>query len=142
MPEVVGIDKLFSIIPKKKFGCFNQYGTSQYGESVYGEEDIFVYFTGYGTTTFGVDLYANILKLSGIYRANNATGTVRYYRMNYYFPRNPRTPAQQFQRQKIALGVLGWQSLTTEEKAVYNKRAIGKRMSGYNLFLREYLLSF
>jgi hypothetical protein len=32
--------------------------------------------------------------------------------------------------------------LTPEEKMAYNERAKGKRMSGYNLFIREYLLSY
>jgi hypothetical protein len=34
--------------------------------------------------------------------------------------------------------VFSWQGLTNEEKIAYNKKAIGKNMSGYNLFIKEY----
>jgi hypothetical protein len=141
MPEVQGIDKLLSVLPKKRFGLFNQFGTSQFGFSVYGEEDIFLYFTQYGESRFGVDPYANILLLSGIYRTDNVTGKTKYYREPFYITKNPRYAPQQAWRGIFADAVLAWQGLTTPEKAVYNIKAKGKRMSGYNLFLKEYLES-
>jgi len=42
-------------------------------------------------------------------------------------------------RTKFADGVLAWQNLTSDKKKIYNKRASGKQMSGYNLFLRNYM---
>jgi len=50
------------------------------------------------------------------------------------------TPAT---KARMAAGVAHWQNvLTPDEQMVYNKRASkGLRMSGYNLFLREYLLA-
>jgi hypothetical protein len=56
-------------------------------------------------------------------------------------PYNPRSTSQQANRQDLTDGVLAWQGLTPEQKAFYNIKAKGKGMSGYNLFLREYLLS-
>ncbi len=141
MPEIVGIEKLLSTSPAKRFGLFNQYSTSQFGFSVYGLEDIFLYFTQYGESRFGVDDYANILLLSGIYRRDNVTGKIKYYREPYYITKNPRTIPQQANRAKMADAVLAWQALTDEQKLLYYKKAIGKRMSGYNLFLKQYLLS-
>jgi len=141
MPEVQGIEKLFSAAPKKRFGNFNQFGTSQFGHSAFGEEDIYFYFTEYGNTRFGIDEYANIFLLSGIYRSDNVTGKTRHYREPYYITKNPRYENQQANRQKMADGVLAWQALTPAEKMVYNVKAVRKRMSGYNLFLKEYLLS-
>ena len=141
MPEVVGIEKLLSFVPKKRFGKFNQFGTSQFAFSVYGDEDIcwgkaFFAYASFGDVEFGDGKI-----WSGIYRTDNVTGRTKYYREPYYITRNPRTPAQQAQRQKFADAVHAWQDLTEEEKMSYNERAKGKRLSGYNLFLREYLLS-
>ena len=130
MAEIRGLERLFSLIAKKKFGQFNQYGTSQYGWSHYGDEDIY----------FDCGKFGKIL-LSGIYRTDNVKGYLTFYREPYYIPRNPRTTTQQAWRSVFAQAVFAWQQLTPEEKMVYNERAKGKRMSGYNLFIREYLLS-
>jgi hypothetical protein len=130
MSEIRGLERIFSLIAKKKFGQFNQYGTSQYGWSHYGDEDIY----------FDCGEFGKIL-LSGIYRTDNVKGYLTYYREPYYIPRNPRTAAQQVWRSVFAQAVFAWQGLTDEQKMTYNERAKGKRMSGYNLFIREYLLS-
>jgi len=141
MPEVVGIHKLLSIRPKKRFGLFNQYGTSQFGFSNYGEEDIILYDDGYGIAIFGDSIYAQPILLSGIYRTDNVTGRTKFYREPYYITKNPRTAPQQAWRSVFADAVAGWQALTPEQKNQYNIKAKGKHMSGYNLFLHEYLLS-
>jgi len=49
------------------------------------------------------------------------------------------TDAQQARREKFAAAVAAWQSLTPEQKEVYNKKAMRKNMSGYNLYLSEYM---
>ena len=130
MPEIRGIERIFSLTAKKKFGQFNQYGTSQFGWSHYGDDDIY----------FDCGKFGKIL-LSGIYRTDNVKGYLTYYREPYYIPINPRTPIQQAWRSVFAQAIFAWQQLTKEEKMAYNERAKGKRMSGYNLFIREYLLS-
>lgn len=141
MPEVVGIEKLFSVIPKKRFSKFRLFGTSQFGHSDYGQEDIFFIPIGYGNAVFGVDKYADIILLSGIYRTDNVTGKIKFYREPFYITKNPRYANQQTNRAKMAVAVLAYQGLTSEEKMVYHKAAYGKRMSGYDLFLKEYLSS-
>jgi hypothetical protein len=141
MPEIKGIEKLFSVTPKKRFGLFNQFGTSQFGFSNYGEEDIYFIRAPYGVATFGDSLFGDVILLSGIYRTDNVTGKTKFYRQPYYITKNPRYAAQQANRQKYADGVLVWQGLTDAQKLIYNIKAEGKRMSGYNLFLKKYLLS-
>ena len=141
MPEVTGIDRLLSIIPKKRFSKFRLFGTSQSGFTRYGEEDLFLVFTEFGNTTLGVDKFANILLLSGIYQTGKASGTTKVYRLPFCIVKNPRTVPQQANRQKMADAVAAWQLLTNEQKQVYNKRAVGKKLFGYQLFLKEYLLS-
>ena len=130
MPEVTGIEKLFSIWAKKKALRFNQYATSQFGHSWFGDED-------YSFPVPGKDP----ILISGIYRTDNVTGETKNYREPYYITKNPRTDFQQTNRAKMAAAVLAYQGLTPEERVLYYKRAIGKRLSGYNLFLREYLKS-
>jgi len=49
------------------------------------------------------------------------------------------TPARLVCRSKFADAIVAWQNLTTEQKAVYNKRAIGRHKSGYNLFIKEFM---
>jgi hypothetical protein len=141
MPEVQGIDKLLSIIPKKRFSLFRHFSTSQYGFSNYGEEDIYLIRTDFGMATFGIDLYADIIVLSGIYRTDNITGETKIYREPYYITKNPRTTLQQANRQKFADAVAGWHLLTEEEKNQYNKRAKPLKIEGFNLYIREYMLS-
>ena len=141
MPEVEGIDKLLSMIPKKRFGVFSKWGMSQMGFTNFGDDDVYSILTCLGVAAFGVDKFADFILLSGIYRTDNVTGEVKYYREPYYITRNPRTDEQQTNRQKYADGVAAWQALTSDEKNQYNIRAKGKRMSGYNLFLKEYMLS-
>jgi len=141
MPEVTGIDTLLSIMPKKRFSKFRLFGTSQSGFTRYGEEDIYLFFTEFGNTTLGVDKFANILLLSGIYRTDNVTGKTKIYREPFYITKNPRTVPQQAHRQEYGEAVESWRLLTNEQKQVYNKRAVGKRCSGWNIFYKEYLLS-
>lgn len=141
MPEVQGIDKLFSDIPRKRFGVFRKLGTFQMGFSHLGEDDIYFIRIQLGDFRLGVDKLGDLILLSGIYRTGSVAGRTRYYRDPYYIIKNPRTPAQQTNRGKYAAGVTGWQGLTDPQKEVYNQRAIGKKMSGYNLYLREFLLS-
>jgi len=141
MAEVQGIDKLFSFVPRKRFGVFRKYGTAQFGFSNFGEDDIYYIRTPYGSATYGVDIFGDVVLLSGIYRTDNVTGRTKYYREPYYIPKNPRTVSQQSNRQKYKNAVAAWQALTNSQKEVYNMRARNKKFSGYNLFIKEYLLS-
>ena len=141
MPEVEGIDKLISMIPKKRFGVFSKLGTSQLGFTNFGDDDVYFVLTDLGTLTLGVDRLADFILLSGIYRTDNVTGEMKYYREPYYITRNPRSDEQQAHRQKYGKAVEAWRDLTDEERNQYNKRAKGKRYSGWNLFYKEYLQS-
>lgn len=141
MPEIEGIEKLFSFVPRKKFGQFNQYGTIQYGWSHYGDGPIYMIIDKGPPVQYFLDNAGNPLDFCGIYRTDNVSGYTRYYREPYYITRNPRSPDQQANRQKFADAMNTWQALTPEEKLIYYQRAKGKKLLGHNLFLREYLLS-
>lgn len=141
MSEVFNLDKLFSIRPTRRFGVFSKFGTSQFGFTNYSDDDIIFQKDGFGDVVFGISHFADIKIFSGIYRGDPRTGRVKTIRNRYYITKNPRTEAQQANRQKYADGIVAWQDLTSGQKAVYNQRAYAKEMSGYNLFLKEYLLS-
>ena len=130
MPEVVGVEKLLTILPNKRFGKHRCYGRGMFAFSEYGVDEI-VCFPDRDVP----------IEFSGIYRRDNVSGKVKHYREPYMIPYNPRTVSQQANRQILADGVLAWQGLTEEQQNQYNINAKGKHMSGYNLFLREYLLS-
>jgi hypothetical protein len=53
-------------------------------------------------------------------------------------PHNPDTEEQRKTRVSFAKAVAAWQSLDAEEKLVWNKKARGRKGSGYNFFLSEY----
>ncbi len=141
MPEVQGIAKIFSYGAGKRLGKHREWGRAMFGFSDYGEGDLDLILTPYGISSFGEINFGDHLIMSGIFFRNNATGKVKYFRRDYYIPSSPQSVPQQSNRAKMTAGVLAWQALTTEQQSVYNKSAIGKRMSGYNLFLKQYLLS-
>lgn len=73
-------------------------------------------------------------------------GSVVFYRRKktqcirmYVVPRNPDTILQRNVRKTFADAVKSWQMLTTEEKCKYRRRARGTTMSGYNLYISEYI---
>jgi hypothetical protein len=59
----------------------------------------------------------------------------------YFVPSSINNAQGQTARNALAQAVLNWQTvLTAEQKAEYHKRATkGLRMSGYNLYIREYV---
>lgn len=97
--------------------------------------------SAYGVRGYGAFYYGAGAQFHGIYRVRHRWGKVIQEKMPFYWPTNPQLPAQQAWRGIFTDAVAGWQGLTDEQKEVYNKKAVGKRMSGYNLFLSEYLFS-
>ena len=130
MPIVEGVEKLFSLTARKRFGKHRFFGSCLLGHTGFGTDDMVV--------RVGKD---KDVTLTGIYSKKHLNNKVFYTRGRYYIPYNPRTEKQQVNRSKVANAVLAWQNLTNEQKAVYNKRAIRENFYGYSLFIREYLLS-
>ena len=77
----------------------------------------------------------------GIYRVRHRWKKVIQEKLPFYIPTNPRTVPQQANRQKMSNAVVAWQALTDKQRKVYNVSAIGRHMSGFNVFLSQYLLS-
>jgi hypothetical protein len=82
--------------------------------------------------------WSDPLNVYGIYQQRMLKNGKGYIKMKFYTPTNPQTTAQQANRQKFADAMSAWQSLTTEQKGAYNKRARTRGWFGRNLFIREY----
>lgn len=85
-------------------------------------------------------VYTMRRKRQGIWKWRNGKfGKASVCVVSHYWPLNPKTDPQKICQDKFALAISGWQALTSEQKAVYNERAKGRVLSGYNLFIREYM---
>lgn len=126
---------------KKRLGHSRHSGEKIYGKFQYGNENPILGKAQYGYKTYGGAKYGEARCPYGIYQTRTRYGKQTNVREKFYIPSNPQTEAQQANRATYAAGIVAWQALTPSQKDVYNEKAKGKRMSGYNLFLQEYLLS-
>ncbi|MBN2039712.1 MAG: hypothetical protein JW864_06700 [Spirochaetes bacterium] len=58
---------------------------------------------------------------------------------SYAVPRNPDTLLQKEVRKTFARAVKSWQQVSPEEKYAYTRKARGLGMSGYNLYISEFM---
>ena len=72
-----------------------------------------------------------------IYARIRKTGN--QYSKRYVVPANPRTVQQQIQRGKFAQAVHAWQALSPADKQTFRQLAKNLPLSGYNLFISQYL---
>jgi hypothetical protein len=109
-------------------------------------------YSFYGLVSYGISLYGVSCSCAGIYQmrtcilGNPTAGTKRKYKklpikMKFYKPVFEPSEACLATRTAFANGATAWNSLTSEQQAVYTERVKGKSLTGYNLFIKEYLLS-
>ena len=114
----------------KRIGTPRHYGRGQYGLTRYGDDDVVIPLASGGVQV-----------MSGIYQVRTRYGrrvqTLEAYRTGGA----SRTPAQQARREKFRSAVAAWQSLPNSNREDYYVRAARKKISGYNLFVREYMLA-
>jgi hypothetical protein len=77
---------------------------------------------------------------------NGSLGKIVFYRRRgvqcartYVIPRNPDTPQQRINREAFAAAVAAWRLFEVRDRNRYNRKARGRGMSGYNLFISEYM---
>lgn len=109
---------LLSCVARQKFGKPNGLGGSFLGWTDLGDDNQF----------------------AGIYSSLVIDGQRHQRFFPFYEYVITHTPAQNALRSKFAVAISAWQALGSTEKEKYKKRAIGRHMSGYNLFIREYML--
>ena len=97
------------------------------------------FFLGFGVSgKLGKATGPDPLNVHGIYQMRMTKRGKVPVKMKFYRPTNPRTPAQQANRQKFADAQAAWMALTSEQKQVYTTRAKRRNMFGWGLFIREY----
>ena len=122
----------------------SKYGISYFGANNYGlpcPPPVLTgeFFLGYGVSgKLGKEGDADPLNVNGIYQMRMTKRGKVPVKMKFYRPTNPRTPAQQANRQKFTDAMAAWQSLTQPQKDVYNTRAKKRSMFGWGLYIREY----
>jgi len=57
----------------------------------------------------------------------------------WVMPYDPKTPKQMRQRKRFADAHDAWIALPQEKRNEYNERARNMKMTGYNLFVKEYV---
>lgn len=119
MSKIFGVQPPYSVVLRQKYGLPNANGRAIFGISLFGDDN----------------------DGAGIYQQRKCHEGKVNIRMRFYWPFNPQTGPQQTNRGKFAAGVTAWQNLTSEQKQVYYINAKGKKLSGYNLFLRGYMAS-
>jgi len=95
----------------------------------------------YGTRIYGIDEYGGGADIAGIYQVRTRWGHRTQVKMKFYVPFNPQSEAQTAWRAIFTAGVSAWQALTESAKNVYRARAEYLPLTGFNLYLREHLLS-
>ena len=141
MATLTSAEKLISSTSRKKLGSASYYGERIFGEAYFGKEYSEVSPYQYGKREYAEAKFGENLTYEGIFqKLNKKTGDV-YARLNFYFPKYSRNELQDISRINFANGVLAWQSLTASQKEVFRVKSFGRRMTGFNLFLHEYLIS-
>ena len=110
-------------------------------------KDIFVYIINRGTLLILIRIFMAIATLNPIFISiSGRIGSFVFYKRKktqcirtYVVPRNPDTVSQRNIRRSFAEAVTSWQALTTEERYKHTRRAHGTNMSGYNLYISEYM---
>jgi hypothetical protein len=134
-------EQLLSHRARKRLGVPYLYGICDFGRAHFGDQGIFTGEAFFGEIGFGDTYFAAKYWWSGIYRVNRNVNGYLPERMFYYYPTNPNTIPQQTRRTKFQNAIWAWQALTYTAKQVYNAKAIRKNYSGYNLFIKQFMLS-
>ena len=118
MSIILPSENLIGVLVRGKLGSPQEYGVREYGDCEYGDDD---------------DVY-------GIYQVRTRWGGHVQVKMKFYTPANPQTVPQQAHRALFADAVSAWQVLNDDEKNAYDEEAEGLPLSGFNLFMKEYLV--
>ncbi len=72
-------------------------------------------------------------------RRSTASGTITQCARMHVIPSNPDTEAQRVVRRSFGDAVRAWQAMSSEDKYAFNRKARFLNMSGYNLYISNYM---
>lgn len=133
--------RCWSMEVHKKIGGDCGAGNMMAGSSYAGDEPKFIALYQAGNFAVGIAQAGDCDEINGIYHRRNKGGEKIIAKLKWYVTKNPRTENQQANRQKFAQAIASWQGLTEVQKAVYNLRMKNQRGTGFNLYLREYMIN-
>jgi len=134
-------ERLYSADTRKRLGKPTYYGEKTYANCYYGKEHKKVTDDEYGKVYYGNKFYGDSRTYEGIYQTRHYNGGKYTVQEKFYNPVNNKHATQQTWRGRFADAISAWQALTTSQKEVYRIKSNGKQMSGYNVFLHEYLIT-
>jgi len=95
----------------------------------------------YGNYEFGAENEIG-RDFDGVYQMRNCVEGKIPVKMRFQLTREETPTAPRVANwNKFAAAVAAWQALTDEQKKVYNDRAKGTNKTGFNLYIKEYMLS-
>ena len=133
-------ERLSSMDTRKRLGMPAYFGERNYSKSYYGQEHKKVDFDEYGKIFYGKRFYGESRTYEGIYQTRHYKGGKFTVKENFYTPTQTYHENRQVWRGVFADAVSAWQALSTSQKELYRIKSSGKHMSGYNVFLHEYLI--
>ena len=152
MTKIFGLTIPHAVRIRKKWGydginsSKSQFGGSTFGRDIYGAESELKFGSVFGVGIFGIDDYGLATQVkndacAGIYQQRKCREGKITIREKFYVPTQTWSQAKEDAQVKFAAAISAYQILTEAQKLVYHKRAVGMHLSGYNLFIKEYMLS-
>jgi hypothetical protein len=130
MTKISGVKTPYSITVRRKIGRAGvPQSPAQFGVALFG------------VTSFGSLSYCADQSAFGIYQMRMCQEGKLPIRMKFYAPTETPARIANPRRAVFADAITAWQNLTQPEKLSYNVRARLMHMSGYNLFIKNYLRS-
>lgn len=124
------VQQIAAFSPRGKTMAGGGYGIARHGSAYYGDEKI-----------IGGIYQRKLVGLGSTLAPRKQAGRWGISRMKYYSP--PETPLRIANPMRAIFGaaVGAYQSLSDAEKLVLHKRARNRSMSGYNLFISDWMQS-
>ena len=152
MTKIFGLTIPHAVRIRKKWGkdginsTKSQYGGSTFGRDIFGAESEFRFGAVFGVGVFGIDDFGAATQVqtdlfAGIYQQRKCREGKITIREKFYVPTQTWSQAKEDSQNKFKAAISAYQILTESEKLVYHRRAVGMHLSGYNLFIKEYMLS-
>ncbi len=115
---VEAVHKIYSFSARKKFAKTRGLGSGSFGYGELGDDNEF----------------------GGVWQRKYTKKGPKWSLMVYARPPVSRTTKQDVCRTKFANGRAAWRALTSDQKQFYNRQVKGRVMSGYNLFMKHFII--
>jgi len=109
-------ERFFDLDARGKFGTPWELGEAICGQATCGNEEIKWGRNEYGVYQYGKHIYGSDDKRWGVYRPRGKGKTKYTSRENFMMPKNPRSPGQTTQRNKMTPNWIAYRAKTDKQK--------------------------